>query len=380
MRRSLLPLLTTALYSVSVGLPQILGLVFLEPAEFGSFSLLYLCFAMSSSFLLSVVSESWARNKFVGSDVEYLRTRSLISLVFSFLSIVLSQVFSIPIQAGVLAGAGVYFASVWSTGRFLITSHREWGKLFTSELLGLTSSLAVAATAFAFFNFDLAWLFLIWCTYGATATLVSRTAAFPSLRTAKKWCLDHSRHIRVLLPDSLLLDASSIGIPLIMAPFLGHAAFGRYRAISSIAFPVRLIMAAVRPALSGATSSTLRGLRAQSLMCFAAFGLGGAATVCVRSVPDFFPGLGTISELGEYAVHAGVFVAATTHSTVTYVVCRIQSSRRTLLIGRIGQTAIMALSPLAGMLMGGEAGAISGFTLGAVLTAAVWFAALYRDV
>lgn len=376
--RRTFPYLATLAHSLSIALPQVLGLVYLGPAEYGSYSLLYLGYALGGSCVLSVVCEAWVRSGSTESSLAYLRTGSLLALVFALGTAALGVVVGVSAAAAVMAGAGVYFATVWASGRYLVTAQGAWGKLLLAEVSGLSVAGVAFGAAIWLTDVGLVSVLTIWAASAAGAVIVSGVIARPSVVELKRWVATHRRHIRTLLSDSILLDASSIGVPFLLYPLLGAASFGKYRAISSVAFPIRLVMAAVRPMLSGLSVTLFKSIRVQSLIVAAGVVLGMLAALCVWLIARQVPDLGTIAAIGQYSPHVGVFVAATTQSTAVYLYCRIRSSAKNLLAGRFLQTIIMVACPLAGFFAGGEAGAVTGFVLGAVINSAIWHWVLTR--
>lgn len=376
--RRLFPYLATAANALSVALPQVLGLVYLGPADYGSYSLLYLGYALSSSTVLSVVCEAWARRGAAGSPADYLRTGSLLALVFALLTAGTGLVIGVHPAAASTAGLAVLLATTWTNGRYLLTAQGAWGRLLLGDATGLGAAGVLIGAIVLLAEVDLMGVLTFWAVSAAGAVLVTGTLAVPSIAAGRRWVLDHRRQIGTLLADSSLLDASSIGVPFLLYPLLGAASFGKYRAISSAAFPIRLVFAAVRPVLVRLPVETFRRVRVQLLLVSASAVLGGMAAICVWFVARELPGLGTIGAIGEYASHVGVFIMVTTLSTAVYLFCRIRSSAEVLLTGRVLQTVVMVAAPLTGFVVGGEAGAVAGFVVGATLTAVVWYGALAR--
>lgn len=362
--------------AVGAAFPQIVALLTLASEDFGVFSALYLGAAMGGSFLLSTVQEAWARHGHAASRELYLGTAALVAATFGVVTAAVAMLVGIGSLVALIAATGIAASSLWGSAHYLLASQAEWRRMLLGDGSGLAAASAVLVAGFLAGLDHLACVLAAWAAYGTVATLVTRTLAAPSPRAVREWFSMHRKEIGVLLPDSLLLDLGSIGTPLLMLPFMTAGPFGIYRAISNVAFPVRLIIATVRPLLGRLPLTRARSLSTAAALAVAGAAIGAAAAVCVVLVALYLPFLGVVAELRPYAVHAGVFVASTTFNTIVYIVCRIWASRRTLLRGRVLQTVVMVAAPLIGFALGGVDGAITGFVSGAVAICAIWFGVL----
>ena len=81
---------------------------------------------------------------------------------------------------------------------------------------------------------------------------------------------------------------------------------------------------------------------------------------------------GVIGDLLPHAGWAAVFVFATGLGQLYYMCCRYLAGGRALMAGRLAQTALVVVMPLAGLWSAGLEGAIAGFVVSAALAAAVW--------
>lgn len=369
----------TLLYALGVTVPQVAALLWLPTEEFGHFSLIYLTYALAGSFLLSTVNEAWSRSGMTAGRGDFLRAGSFISATFGAAAAALGIILHLGPLALAAGAAGVYFAAAWSSSRYYHAARGTWKRLAISELCGAGATIATLIILMRFDVDPLITTFSSWASCGFAALVTSSSLATPAPKTAIRWISQQRGEIAVLLPDSLLLDLGSIGAPLLLFPFLGADSFGRYRAISNVAFPVRLILSAVRPALARVSPTKLSTPVAQSALVSLAALIGLCAGSFVVLVARNFPGLGVISDIGEYAIQIGAFVAATTYSSVIYMLCRIWSTRKILILGRIIQTALMVVFPIAGMAIAHERGAINGYVLGSLLLCANWAIALRRS-
>lgn len=369
-------LLSVLLYGVGAAFAQVVALLSLNSGEYGQFSVLYLGYALGASFLLSTVSEAWARKDHAADAATYLATTSLVAVVFGVLTASAGALSGIALPAAAISGLGVYTSAMWSSIHYRLSVELAWRRLAISDATALVVSLLALVAAFATGFRGLVTVLAVWALYGAVAMVTSRSFALPSVRATRSWFRSHHQQIRALLPDSMLLDLGSVGTPLVLFPLMSAAPFGVYRAISNVAFPVRLILATVRPLLSRAPLSRARRLSTAAALAGASAVLGFFAGICLVLVALYLPILGVLAELRPYAVHAGVFVAATTFNTLIYIFCRIWATGPRLMLGRFLQTAIMGCAPLVGFFGFSVEGAITGFVVGALLICLVWFGVL----
>lgn len=366
----------TLFYAIGVAVPQVVALAWLPTSQFGQFSLLYLVYALAGSFLLSTVNETWSRAGMGAEPAEYLRAGSFISAFFAATTIVVGLLIGVDIWSAICGGIGVYSAAAWSSARYLHAASGAWGLLAASEMWGLGISVAALVASVAIGMEPLSAVLLSWALYGLSALIASSSISIPSLRTTVRWLSRHKREVADLLPESLLLDVGSVATPALLFPFLGAASFGRYRAISNIAFPVRLALAAIRPTVARMSISQVQNPAIQALIVVAATLLGAVAGVGVLLLSLRFPSLGVIADLGGYWIQVAIFVAVTSYSSLAYMFCRIWARRRILLLGRVSQTAIMVGAPILGLVLAHEQGAINGYVAGATITCGIWAVAL----
>jgi hypothetical protein len=169
-----------------------------------------------------------------------------------------------------------------------------------------------------------------------------------------------------------LLDLGAIGTPYILAPILGLASFGTYRAVSNISAPVRLVLTPLRPVLAGRPLVKHRSTAAlgTSLVAATMFGLGAFAFLDL--IGTLGADLGTLNDLAPFALPTGIYVAANFIGTYHYIVARGHLSGRLLMTGRLIQTALVTGLPVGFALRGGLSEAIWAFTFATVAWATAW--------
>lgn len=355
---------------------QLLALVTLSPAEFGTFSIQYLIYAFGSSLAFSLISEAWIR-----SDLregirspwkEYSSASMYLALALGLVTLVISLAFP-PLRPIAFAGAFAVAASVYrGAARYYSLRMGEPRGVLPGDVTGLLGTLATWAIFMAFGFRELWVMVLVWAIGSLASALASKKPALGHPRIVVSWWRDHRQNIRPLLRDSLLMDAGAIGTPYLLAPVLGLAQFGIYRAISNVAAPVRLILNPIRPQLAAAPLAKQRSARRAGTVILASVILGGAAYACLLIIGVIDIDLGSLSEIVAFAIPAAVFVTANFLGHYFYIVARAHLESRPLLIGRIVQTALAIVVPIAGALTLGLPGAIWGYSICTAVSAVVW--------
>lgn len=361
-----------ALYSA---LTPLLALLLLKPADYGLFSIVYLIYAFGISLQYSVISEAWARVKLAGSHKATWSQYSTSLLGLSFLIGLVSFLTALLVpalgHAAPFLGAASLLALYQNGTRYYRAAEEAYQRVIVSDIAGITLFTAGVIAASGLPPLQL--VSIAW-SLGALAAVVP--LGLPHVRRASGlivWVRSHRSAIGPLLSDSLLMDAGAIGTPFLLAGLLGPARFGVYRAVSNVALPVRLLVEPMRPAIGRAGRFVLFSARGIVAVGGAALGLSLASYfVLVAVVPALSFDVGTLTALVPYAAAAAVFVAGNVVGSVYYIVCRTNSTHAQILTGRFVQTGLVIVFPILGFLVQDLAGAIWGFSVSAVISAAVW--------
>lgn len=377
--RSLLPTLTNAASVLAV---QLFALVTLAPADFGSFSIAYLLFALGSSLSLSLVSEAWLRADLRDGVTAGWREYSSASLYLALAAGIVTLGVSLlvePLRAVAVLGAVAVGASVYRTAaRYYAVRMRESRGIFAGDLAGLVVAVVVWVALFSAGFRELWMMTLVWAAGAAASAVLSKRPTLLPPRTLRTWYRAHSTQIRPLLRDSLLMDAGSIGTPYLLAPVLGLTNFGIYRAISNVAAPVRLVLNPLRPALGAAPVERQRSVRRVALVVGASILFGAGAYVGLLIIGLIDINLGSLTAIVAFALPSAVFVTANFLGHFFYIVARSHLSGRRLLLGRIVQTGLAILVPIGGVLLAGLPGAIWGYAGCTAVSSLVWMFLVLR--
>lgn len=377
-RRRVLAALATAANALYVLSLQILALVTLDPTQFGLFSIQYLLFALASSLTLSIVSEPWLRRtiheRVEGGWREYSTVLAWLSLTVAIVTLVVSLLVP-PLRDVAWLGAAAVFLSAYRTGaRYHDVRSGRWKRVLFADSTGCAAIVGAWVAGWALELHPLLAIVVSWACGALVTSVFSPLPRMLGLGTVRRWLTIHRAHVAPLLRDSILLDVGAIGTPFVVAGALGITNFGIYRAVSNIAAPVRLLLNPLRPTLSSiplavnARAST----RAIAIAVGAAFGAG--AFVALWLVGVLTVDLGALSAVVPFAFPTAVFVAANFLGHYYYILARSHSHSRGLMAGRIVQTMLAIAMPLFGVVAFGLAGAIWGYALATVLSAATWFA------
>lgn len=377
--RHLLPTAVNGLLVLSI---QLIALFTLGAQAFGVFSVQYLSYAFAASVMLSFVNESWTRTEIAGGERSPWRVYSATSFQLSFcaglVTLVPSLVLLGPHPSAVLGAvavaAGVYRSSV----RYYRV--RVGLPVLLGDLAGLIFTLGawLGLSALVVSNYDA--VVSSW-TAGMFASAVIQTGRphFRPMNTIQIWWNQHKASIRPLLRDSLLMDFGAIGTPILMAPILGLSSFGVYRAVSNVAAPVRLLLTPLRPVLMSVPIGRQRSFSTVLAVAGASASFGLLVFLVLFLIPGLDLGGSVISELSEFALPVGLYVASNTVGTYYMVVARGHVGGAELLLARIVHTVLAFVMPIGGALLAGLPGAIWGYTLCTFSWSLVWVFVSLRD-
>ncbi|KQV06130.1 hypothetical protein [Leifsonia sp. Root112D2] len=372
----------TAINAVFVLSVQLLGLVALAPVEFGFFSIQYLFFALASSVCLSVVCEPWLRTDLHEKHRSSWRDYSSALFYLSLLAGIVTAIVSIAIvdlRVVAATGAVAVIAATYRSGaRYHEVRMGRWRRVLRADTAGLVVTVAVWAVLYGLGERGLLGLSLAWAV-GALVSAVLSPLPFPqrplSIRT---WVATHKRQIAPLLRDSTLMDLGAIGTPFAVAPLMGIANFGVYRAVSNVAAPVRLVLNPLRPTLAGAPLTTHRHAKRvwASAVVSVAFGLAAYGALLVIGSTGL--NLGSLSAVVTYAAPTALFVTANFLGHYYYIIARTHMRGGPLLVGRVVQTVLAIVFPLAGAAFFGLSVAIWAYAIATLTSGLTWFILVAR--
>lgn len=362
--------------------PQVAALVWLTPGEFGLFSFIYLVYAFGVSLNLSIISEPWHLRVLRGENEgwqAYACANAALASVLGGGALAFGLFLGLSSLAACI-GAIATGASVFRAGTryYLMQQHLVRRAIFADAglIVLFVSALAIASV----YRLDpLLGTLTAWaCGAGITlAVLPPRSGAVMSPET---WIRRHAVDIRRLLADSLLMDVGAIFTPVLLSPFLGVASFGIYRAVSNVTAPVRLILNPLRPVITGSNRSGLSpGGRVWWIMAGGGTLLGVMAAGALAAIDVLQLQVGVLNSLSPFLGAVALTVASNFLGHFTYIRARSRFGTRALILGRVGQTAIVTVLPIVGGLLGGLRGAIWAAAIASLFTAILWVALDIRE-
>lgn len=377
-RLSRLWLLATAtgMNAIYVLALQVLALTSLESAEFAVYSIQYLAYAFSASLCLSIVSEAWLRSSTDSSQrapwTDYSGMVVYLALAAGFVTLMGSLLLPALRDVALLGGLAVTASTYRAGARYFAVSVGQARYVLLPDLLALATTVGAWTLANHFEMNSLTSMIGAWTIGSVVAALSSRLPSPRPPSVVRTWVATHRAHIGPLLRESLLLDLGAIGTPYILAPILGLASFGTYRAVSNISAPVRLVLTPLRPTLAARPLAKHRSVSAlgTSLAVATVFGLGAFAFLDL--IGALGADLGTLNDLAPFALPTGIYVAANFIGHYYYIVARGHLSGRSLMTGRLIQTVLVTGLPVGFALRGGLNEVIWSFTFATVAWAATW--------
>jgi hypothetical protein len=374
MRRSL-AVPATLVNSMLTLAPQLLALVVLGPSDFGRFSIVYLLFAWGASLQMSLVCEPVGRGhrhgERGGGDVTYRAVATYVACGAGLLAGAVSYLLWSRAPLAVVLGVAAAAACFRVPARYATLLDADWRAALLVDVMacaglvtGGATALLLGAAAIDIVGWAWAAAMVVACMVGPRPVLL-----WPSVLVT--WTRRHRRHIVPLTLDSLIQDVSSIGAPYVIAPVLGLANFGIYRAISNVAAPVRLLIEPLRPSWARVDAQHLRRQLARACVFIAV--PAGAAAALALEVIRFLPGeLGVLEDLRPWSVAAGAFVTFNLIAMMFYAAARLQLSGPALFRGRVAQSSVAIVLPIAGALVGGLPGAIWAYVAATAVGSVVW--------
>lgn len=377
-------LTSSAIGAVASAMVPLGALFLLDVSDFGAFSLCYLVFAWGWSIELSTICDTWARERAHRPSMswpKYASALTQLSLAGAIVAIGLGIPTYGSVAPALLTAVATAAAMYRLGGRF----HHAATSRSRSVLLSDTVSVLIFA--------GLVWvlagtgiasrldsLLIAWASSGLLSCLFFPAPGMMRAGGLRDWYHLHQRTIRPLLGESLMMDAGSIGTPMIMSPLLGLSNFGIYRSVSSVSLPVQLIIDPIRPNLSQMPATTLLGRTAALVVLGGAALLGsGAFGVLVLLAPVLSAVSPVLGELGAHALACGIFVSVAFTGYYLYIAARAHVRHENLIRGRAVQTLFAIASPLTGLLLGGLPGAIWGFVAANTATPLIWLFLLRRE-
>ncbi|SDS34654.1 hypothetical protein [Agrococcus carbonis] len=350
---------------------QVIAVLTLAPHDYGAFGLVYLAFAWMLSLSLSIVSEPWARGDDADRAPWAAYCGALLALVVSGAAVLAAVLAVIGAPWAMWAlGAAAVLAAYRAGARYVAAAEHDGRHLTAPDLTATAvtvASWALATTALQ----PLEAVAAAWLAGNLAGILLSQRVPWRRLRL-RGWLARHGADVRVLLTESLLLDAGSIAVPALLAGPLGLGGYGVYRAAQSMTSPSLLLLGPLRPLMTRWGIDPLVGARAFALSVGAGAAVAGAVVgaLLVIDALGLMPG-SVLHALLPHLAPVALLVASALPAHFYYLAARIHLPGRALLRTRVASLALAAAGPLGGAAIGGLSAALWGFALAIALAAAI---------
>ena len=375
----LLATLVSSLWSLSV---QGVGIVWLSTSDYGRFALAYLLYGVMTAALFACVCDVWSRvvgqNAVQVSRRLYRTVTFWLSVTFGFVGFLLLWCLTDVTNAALVSVASTL--SLIRTGcRFSSVARGRVRLIWVPELVSVIAfcvALLVSSSALG----RLESLCLSWAIGSCAAMPLFRVGPVGWPREALQWFGQYRHEIRVMLGDSVIVEGTVYGVPLIMASMMPLASFSVYRGVSSSAIPVRLILNPLRPVIARQSNRSISSPRSVALVLTVSFLLGGVVGLGVLLLGVWPPlRMSTLGALHQYWILVGVFVSMSFAGTFYFVSNRSRLPTRELMIIRIIQAVSDVGGPLFGYFVAFVPGAIFGYVVSTSLNTLIAMYFAVRD-
>jgi hypothetical protein len=355
--------------------PQVIALLFLAPAQYAVFSLLFITLGLAQSAQNSLVVDPWLRT-------DRHSTRLPTGPVF-WAGVPLALVAAVvPTVLGYLSATEFWLAALGvclAQGRNslrLLGVVLSWRRVFASDLLflmGFAAGVTVSAED------GLTWMSVWWGVLGGSAAGMAPWGSHltTAARSPVGWFASRRRDILPLWLESSVLDLGVAGPPIVFSALMPAREFAIVRATSSALLPVRLVLMPLRGRIALREPHTLRSGRGLALVCAAGGIVGLGITVMLYAVGSWsIASEGVLPLLKDYAPQVGMMGALQLVSTTFYMASRAHSGAARLLKTRIADTAQQVTCLSVGYALGGLDGVVWGYVALSGLSAVLWHVGL----
>lgn len=353
---------------------QFLPIVLLTIVDYAWYSAIYLGYAACLAIMLALLGDVWARvasANTVDDRVQYYAVLTAISVISALgAAVVVGLVSRDPILTA--ASGAATAAAVYRSGSryFLIVAGnpRQVGLAdLIAGLLGSGATLVLVASH----SYSLHSVLLIWFGVNLFSVIVIRARPVLSPRHVTGWVSRHRAMIGSLLGEAGLMNVASLGTPLIVGAIAGTSALALLRGATSLIYPVRLIMGAVRSRIvSGYLGKSRRAVGAVAAIG-ASLGLTIAVALVISSKVGFAAG-SAAELLGEHAWAVATLALTTTLSTYFQFIARGALPGKAIIQRRLIHTVlVLSCTVIAASLFGAPA-IIWAASLATALTVPLW--------
>lgn len=372
------------LFSIAnLGLP-ILAMLVLQPAQYGAFSLVYLAGAFANTLQLSTVSEVWVRT---GADSHpenswnrYSNATLLVGAAGGAVAAGVALISAETRPYWALLFVAV-FAQVYANGSsFRALRIFDWRYVLPSGALGSVAVLASAVALFALPTAGLLEVLLSWAIVKVAMLLGARPPRHIDVRESFAWLRTNKKDITTLVSDGAIANLSNLGPPYMVAPILGLAHFGTYRALENLSAPMRTVISSLRPALTRLPLRRLGSVKLAAQVGLGSLLIGVIVFLTLRGLEYTGLDLGTLNTLFPYAPLIALYMTAITLWNLYPLLARQVAASRYVITLRASLSVIAILGPVGGAIGWGLPGALWGQIIHIWVAALAWWILVNRSV
>lgn len=367
----------------NLGLP-ILAMLVLQPTQYGAFSLVYLAGALANTLQLSTVSEVWVR---AGADTSaenswnrFSNATILVGVAGGTVAAMVALISTETRPYWPLLFVAV-FAQVYANGSsFRALRLFDWRYVLPSGALGSAAVLASAVVLFALPAVGLLEVLLSWVLVKVAMLLGARPPRRIGVRESFAWLRTNKKDITTLVSDGAIANLSNLGPPYMVAPILGLAHFGTYRALENLSAPMRTVISSLRPALTRLPLRRLGSVRLAMQVGLGSLLIGVVAFLALRGLECTGLDLGTLNRLYPYAPLVALYMTAITLWNLYPLLARQVAASRHVITLRASLSVVAILGPVGGALGWGLPGALWGQIIHIWIAALAWWILVNRSV
>ncbi|MCS5480817.1 hypothetical protein NYP18_14315 [Corynebacterium sp. YIM 101645] len=365
--------------SAYVAVLQLSPLLLLDALDFGYYSIVQLIVVLGSSISLSLVNEADVRRinrGFIrGNWKDFSAITLWLCLLFSFGAFFVASVVGELSEYALLWAVGVGISVYRGTARYRLTQEGRMSRLIAGDIAGVVSLFVLWALIYTSSSgsWRLSDILVLWLSAQTVSVLFTKFPTSVNPRRAVVWVKNRFPDIATLLPDSALQDVGAFWSPSLIVVILDVQSMGIFRAVTTVAAPIRLILTPLRPLFTRGSLSHNYTVSSFLKILAAAVTIGSLAGLVLKGIGLLGANFGVLSSLSSFALPVGVYVVGNFVTFFYSIQGRIVLSARRLLFTRVIQAVSLGISPVIFALVAGLSGAIWALALGSFLLGVLWF-------
>lgn len=366
-----------------VAVVQLAPIALLPVHHYARYSGVYLIYAATLAFTLAILCDVWARSvrrddTALGDRDRYYAVLTAMALLAALPAAVVAAIVGLNVLGVGVAAVASTLAVFRAGSRYYLIAAGSGGRAGIADLTAALSGTLAGAILWWTGHYSLHAALTVWALVNAIAIGGARSSPRISIYDVGSWFSQHRRTILALLSEAGLMNLASVGTPYAVAAVSGAPGLALHRASTSLAYPVRLVLGAVR-------SRILAGLLPRSaavhaVVAASGLALGGALTTVLLVLQAIAAVPGTALELaGNHAPAVGALVAATTYSTYLQFEARGAMGPGTLVLRRGAHTVLIIGGTVLVAALGGLDGLLWGASAAVALSSILWMPSRHAE-